>query len=203
MDPYRILGVPKGCTHDEVREAFRARALAAHPDRGGAELSFIQLRAAYEEIVAELERRAPARVAPRRVEAAPGHGGRSRPLVLTTDVHRAGTGDAEGIYYIEDPPDPLATREQYLAWLDRMSSSAERRNPGRRYRSARWIGAAFLLWVILTIPVALIGSFVAELPEVVTMTERGGPPADALRTLFGLAFLAAPVSAVWLAWKYR
>jgi hypothetical protein len=57
MDPYRILGVPRGCTREEVKEAFRVKVQRAHPDRGGEDLSFIQLRAAYERILAEIDRR--------------------------------------------------------------------------------------------------------------------------------------------------
>jgi len=57
MDPYRILGVARGCTREEVKEAFRAKVPSAHPDRGGEDLTFIQLRAAYEQILAELDRR--------------------------------------------------------------------------------------------------------------------------------------------------
>ena len=54
MDPYQILGVARGCTRDEVKEAFRARAWHAHPDRGGDEQPFIELCGAYKQILAEL-----------------------------------------------------------------------------------------------------------------------------------------------------
>jgi curved DNA-binding protein CbpA len=54
MDPYRVLGVPRSCTRAEVKEAFRARAWDAHPDRGGAEEDFIRLSTAYNQIIAEL-----------------------------------------------------------------------------------------------------------------------------------------------------
>ena len=54
MDPYRTLGVTRSCTHDAVKEAFLARVPLAHPDHGGKDLAFIELRAAYEKIIAAL-----------------------------------------------------------------------------------------------------------------------------------------------------
>jgi hypothetical protein len=56
MGPYDTLGVPKDCTCAQAREAFRAKARSAHPDRGGDVATFIRLRHAYEEIIAELDR---------------------------------------------------------------------------------------------------------------------------------------------------
>src|SRR5580700_1059041 len=55
MDPYLTLGVPKGCNREEVKEAFRVRVQYAHPDRGGEVESFIRLRTAYEQVLAELD----------------------------------------------------------------------------------------------------------------------------------------------------
>ncbi len=55
MDPYRILGVPRGCTRQEAKDAFRAKAWQVHPDRGGDERAFIELDAAYRRILRELE----------------------------------------------------------------------------------------------------------------------------------------------------
>jgi hypothetical protein len=55
MDPYLALGVPRGCSRQEVKAAFRARVRYAHPDRGGEVLLFVQLRTAYEQILAELD----------------------------------------------------------------------------------------------------------------------------------------------------
>ena len=57
MDPYQILGIARGCTRDEVRAAFRARAWHAHPDRGGDEQPFIELwRGVYKQVLGELGR---------------------------------------------------------------------------------------------------------------------------------------------------
>ena len=56
MDPYSILGVPRGCTREEVKEAFRSLVHRAHPDRGGDGEAFIQLCDAYREVLDELDR---------------------------------------------------------------------------------------------------------------------------------------------------
>jgi DnaJ domain len=63
MDPYYTLGVPKDCTREELKEAFRAKARRAHPDRGGEPAAFIQLRHAYNQIIAEMGRRPPVPIA--------------------------------------------------------------------------------------------------------------------------------------------
>ena len=51
MDPYRILGVARDCTRDDVKAAFRAKVWNAHPDRGGDEQAFIELCAAYKRLL--------------------------------------------------------------------------------------------------------------------------------------------------------
>src|SRR5262245_38808160 len=51
MDPYQTLGLAPGCTRDQVKEAFRAKVWRAHPDRGGAEQPFIELCAAYKQLL--------------------------------------------------------------------------------------------------------------------------------------------------------
>jgi DnaJ domain len=56
MNPYQILGIGKDCTREEAKEAFRSRAYHAHPDRGGETKTFIRIRRAYEQILADLER---------------------------------------------------------------------------------------------------------------------------------------------------
>jgi curved DNA-binding protein CbpA len=60
MNPYQILGIAKDCTREEAKEAFRVRAYHAHPDRGGETKTFIRIRRAYEQILADLERQAEA-----------------------------------------------------------------------------------------------------------------------------------------------
>jgi hypothetical protein len=56
VDPYRVLGVPRNCTYQQVRKIFRARVSQHHPDRGGDEQQFILICAAYKHIVADLDR---------------------------------------------------------------------------------------------------------------------------------------------------
>jgi curved DNA-binding protein CbpA len=53
MDPYRILGVKRGCTPDEAKAAFRSRAWTTHPDRGGDEQAFVEFCAAYKAVLRE------------------------------------------------------------------------------------------------------------------------------------------------------
>jgi curved DNA-binding protein CbpA len=57
MNPYHLLGVATDCTRAEVRQAFLLKAQHAHPDHGGEDPSFVQIRAAYEQILRELDRR--------------------------------------------------------------------------------------------------------------------------------------------------
>lgn len=40
MSPYQVLGITPGASCDEVRRAWRRRALETHPDRGGDASSF-------------------------------------------------------------------------------------------------------------------------------------------------------------------
>ena len=47
-DPYAILGLTKGATTDEVKKAFKRLAMKYHPDRGGDEDKFKEIKAAYE-----------------------------------------------------------------------------------------------------------------------------------------------------------
>ena len=45
---YKLLGVEKTATHDEIKKAFRKRALKDHPDKGGDPEVFKELSVAYE-----------------------------------------------------------------------------------------------------------------------------------------------------------
>jgi hypothetical protein len=51
VDPYALLGVPPGAPLDEVRAAFRRKALQHHPDLGGDATAFIAVKRAYDRIV--------------------------------------------------------------------------------------------------------------------------------------------------------
>ena len=47
MNPYKILGVNKNASQDEIKNAFREKALKYHPDKGGDEEKFKQINEAY------------------------------------------------------------------------------------------------------------------------------------------------------------
>ena len=44
----KLLGVGRNASLDEIRRAFRARAIVTHPDHGGSALAFTEVRAAFE-----------------------------------------------------------------------------------------------------------------------------------------------------------
>jgi len=57
VDPHKILGVAANSTLDEIKAAFRKKALEHHPDRGGSAETFIALKRAYDSIVKRRVRR--------------------------------------------------------------------------------------------------------------------------------------------------
>jgi hypothetical protein len=52
IDPHDVLGVPEGATLEEIREAYRRKAKAHHPDAGGETWAFRILVQAYENLSA-------------------------------------------------------------------------------------------------------------------------------------------------------
>ena len=50
VDPLAMLGVDKDATLPEIKRAFKAKALQVHPDKGGTEEEFVNLRAAYDTV---------------------------------------------------------------------------------------------------------------------------------------------------------
>ncbi|UQA57571.1 J domain-containing protein [Polyangium aurulentum] len=50
--PFAVLGLPKTASVEEIRRAFRQKALATHPDRGGDAEAFIQVTWARDEALA-------------------------------------------------------------------------------------------------------------------------------------------------------
>jgi hypothetical protein len=97
MDPYQILGIPRDCTRDEVKDAFRARSWQAHPDRGGDAASFVRLCQAYKTILADLDR------FPRSKSAKPARPGRRR----WSSHRKAPDPNWEADLVVTDKPPPL------------------------------------------------------------------------------------------------
>jgi len=48
MDYYSTLGLRRGASDDEIKKAYRSLAMKHHPDRGGDEIKFKEISAAYE-----------------------------------------------------------------------------------------------------------------------------------------------------------
>ena len=59
MNPHEVLGVRPGASPDEVRAAWRRRARATHPDRGGDEAAFAKVLEAYRRLSGEHAPRPP------------------------------------------------------------------------------------------------------------------------------------------------
>jgi hypothetical protein len=57
LDPHAVLGVTAANTLDEVKTAFRKKALEHHPDTGGSAAGFIALKRAYDSILKRRARR--------------------------------------------------------------------------------------------------------------------------------------------------
>jgi hypothetical protein len=57
---WEILGITSRSTADDLKRAFRQRALATHPDRGGDPEAFRQVQAAFKEAQRRIARRGPA-----------------------------------------------------------------------------------------------------------------------------------------------
>ena len=54
---YKVLDVPKTATYDEIRKAYRKKAIKLHPDKGGSEEAFQELQQAYEVLSDEDKRK--------------------------------------------------------------------------------------------------------------------------------------------------
>src|SRR5262249_12747522 len=162
MDPYHTLGVPRDCTREEVKGAFRARSWQAHPDRGGEERAFIQLCTAYKAILKELDQ------VPNSVARKPARGWRNGPsskrpgpnwepelVVLDEPVCDARhtkppdpNWDPELVVLGEPAhkarpamsPDLRITRESYVSWLRKPSGQYARRESVWRSGWVRVIG---------------------------------------------------------------
>ncbi len=52
---FAALGISAPCTVDEIKAAYRLKALAAHPDRGGSPVEFRAIEAAYRRLLREAQ----------------------------------------------------------------------------------------------------------------------------------------------------
>ena len=50
-NPWRILGVTKYSTQEEIQSAYKKQAMQKHPDRGGSVKEFQELNQAYKELM--------------------------------------------------------------------------------------------------------------------------------------------------------
>lgn len=57
VDPYVLLGVDATASLDDVKTAFRKKALEHHPDHGGSPEAFMRIKRAYDAIVKRRARR--------------------------------------------------------------------------------------------------------------------------------------------------
>ncbi len=54
-DEYEILGIDKGCSLNELKKAYKKRALQYHPDRGGNKAIFSLIKKSYNKLLTEFE----------------------------------------------------------------------------------------------------------------------------------------------------
>jgi DnaJ-class molecular chaperone len=204
MDPYRTLGVQRGCTREEVKVAFRTAVASAHPDHGGEDATFIQIHAAYELILAELDRHrrsgldtnGPMRAS--RVSASTG------PLEPTPD-----SSGAAHEQHAARRPNPAFARKAYVEWVRRTSAGADHRNSRRRRNTkprpqrkmSSVVGATFVLYLTFSLPMALVSAAILE-----WMRSNPQPGVNMARLeIFGATVvLVAPLLvACWVVWKYE
>jgi hypothetical protein len=170
MDPYITLGVPRGCSRQEVKDAFRARAWYVHPDRGGENESFIRLCSAYKQILRELDQRPYSRL--------PNLGRTSRPsrsAVPPDSMSKTEVIFLDEVASVRWPPkpsdpnwepdlivldevspdsrlprpsDPMTARKTYRSWLHRAAFES---GLGRSVWRSDWVGTLGTLIIVALI----------------------------------------------------
>lgn len=80
MDPFKILGIDRNASDEEVKRAYRAKASKYHPDAGGDAWVFQQVQEAYESILGERSSKASGQnAATRQTSSASSHERKSQP----------------------------------------------------------------------------------------------------------------------------
>jgi DnaJ domain len=170
MDPYHILGVSTTSTREEVEAAFRARVRQYQPDRGVEHEDFIQLCAAYQQILGELDR-CP-KSGPLARARTPRHGRPLVPFDRDWEPDLILLDEPPGSDRLPNPPDPnwepdLILLDQpsplhgirepsspdieggaYFSWFRRVSEQASRGESIWQSRSARTIGVVLLFGIL-------------------------------------------------------
>ncbi len=180
MDLYQTLGVSRSCTREEVKEAFRARAWYAHPDRGGENETFIRICAAYKQILEDLARRPNRRVPgfaqtrhqgrpvvppdwswkpdlifiddtpPIRCPPKPADPNWKPDLVLLDTV--------SSVNRVSKPADPGVARKTYVSWLRQVAAESAR---GRSVWRSEWVGTLGTMIIFAVIVCGLWGCWIA------------------------------------------
>lgn len=56
MNPYEILGLSTNCTEQELKQRYKQLAQIFHPDKGGSNTKFVEIRTAYEILIDPVKR---------------------------------------------------------------------------------------------------------------------------------------------------
>jgi hypothetical protein len=173
MDPYRTLGVTRSCTREQVKEAFLARVPLAHPDHGGKDLAFIELRAAYEKIIAALDRRSRPRPDTDWRPPEPRDDGGQMPLNPTRTLSPAHR-NAPHEEHSQKSADPTVAREAYFGWLQRVSVKAAKSGPSWQGKLIQTLGSIFILYLVFWFPAAGVVSVAMGILNINTESGLGG-----------------------------
>lgn len=55
-DPYKVLDVPRTASSEEIRKAYKRKALKTHPDKGGTAAAFQEVKEAFETLADPMRR---------------------------------------------------------------------------------------------------------------------------------------------------